>query len=268
MISAVLAAAVAQSEIIVLIAEAAAAVVCFVVALLLRRAVKRATKAQTKADAASGVPSSDRRDAAADVPVGNEKIGPEEKQYSASEKDDVFKARQDNEALKGEDGDGEKISENALSEEERPAASADGGDDGGNESKQEEETYDSAEEERKKAEFDGNVSELQQYLQQVKHSAGGSGPTYSVNTAADTDSDASREGYVGMSSGDGTADSAFVNYSDTDKDYLRRHIAESRQKARPAKMPEHEKVDWDKVKQYNSAILSVGEIDDSDDKKH
>ena len=267
MISAVLAAAVAQSEIIVLIAEAAAAVVCFVVALLLRRAVKRATKAQTKADAASGVPSSDRRDAAADVPVGNEKIGHEEKQYGASEKDDVFKA-QDNEALKGEDGDGEKISENALSEEERPAVSADGGDDGGNESKQEEETYDSAEEERKKAEFDGNVSELQQYLQQVKHSAGGSGPTYSVNTAADTDSDASREGYVGMSSGDGTADSAFVNYSDTDKDYLRRHIAESRQKARPAKMPEHEKVDWDKVKQYNSAILSVGEIDDSDDKKH
>ena len=105
-------------------------------------------------------------------------------------------------------------------------------------------------------------------MQQVKHSAGGNGPAYSVNTAADTDSDASREGYVGMSSGDGTADSAFVNYSDTDKDYLRRHIAESRQKARPAKMPEHEKVDWDKVKQYNSAILSVGEIDDSDDKKH
>ena len=263
MISAVLAAAVAQSEIIVLIAEAAAAVVCFVVALLLRRAVKRATKAQTKADAASGVPSSDRRDAAADVPVGNEKIGPEEKQYGASEKDDVFKA-QDNEALKGEDGAGEKISENALSEEERPAAGADGG----NEPNQAEEPYDSAEEQRKKAEFDGNVSELQQYLQQVKHSAGGSGPAYSANTAADTDSDASREGYVGMSSGDGTADSAFVNYSDTDKDYLRRHIAESRQKARPAKMPEHEKVDWDKVKQYNSAILSVGEIDDSDDKKH
>ena len=140
MISAVLAAAVAQSEIIVLIAEAAAAVVCFVVALLLRRAVKRAAKAQTKADAASGVPSSDRRDAAADVPVGNEKIGPEEKQYGASEKDDVSKARQDNEALKGEDGYGEKISENALSEEERPAASADGGDDGGNEPKQEEDT--------------------------------------------------------------------------------------------------------------------------------
>lgn len=268
MISAVLAAAVAQSEIIVLIAEAAAAVVCFVVALLLRRAVKRAAKAQTKADAASGVPSSDRRDAAADVPVGNEKIGPEEKQYGASEKDDVSKARQDNEALKGEDGDGEKISENALSEEECPAAGADGGDDGGNEPNQAEEPYDSAEEQRKKAEFDGNVSELQQYLQQVKHSAGGNGPAYSVNTAADTDSDASREGYVGMSSGDGTADSAFVNYSDTDKDYLRRHIAESRQKARPAKMPEHEKVDWDKVKQYNSAILSVGEIDDSDDKKH
>ena len=96
LISAVLAAAVAQSEIIVLIAEAAAAVVCFVIALLLRRAVKRAAKAQTKADAARGVPSSDRRDAAADVPVGNAKIGPEEKQYGAYAQADGVKAGADN----------------------------------------------------------------------------------------------------------------------------------------------------------------------------
>lgn len=124
----------------------------------------------------------------------------------------------------------------------------------------------------------GSVSELQQYLKNLKKenpavslresddsalAAGSeSGRSYSQNGGREE-----KTGYINPSNPAETGEGVFGGYSETDKDYLHRHIAESRKKYAAAPKTEHEKVDWDKVKQYNSAVLSVGDIDEKSEEK-
>lgn len=133
------------------------------------------------------------------------------------------------------------------------------------------------------SDLSGKVSELQTYLNQIKSGSDkrdNSALVRSENSGDKNDFAKQNEGsgdkkthsderlsYIDPASPSAKNDAAFTNYSETDKDYLLKHIAKSREQYSSMPRPEHEKVDWDKVKQYNSAILSVGEFGEDTDKK-
>ena len=133
------------------------------------------------------------------------------------------------------------------------------------------------------SDLSGKVSELQAYLNRIKSGSDKRDNFVSAQREVLTDKEdsagqneipsgnislsAEKLSYIDPASPSGKNDATFANYSETDKDYLLKHIAKSREQYSSTPRPEHEKVDWDKVKQYNSAILSVGEINEDTDKK-
>ena len=122
--------------------------------------------------------------------------------------------------------------------------------------------------ERAKAEFEGNVSELQRYIKERRSAIAPdvSGEEEYAAKKQTFDYGAASSGYISPSE-NSAPQGTFSGYSESDKNALLRHIEDEKKRLSATQMPEHEKVSWDKVKQYNSAILSVGEIDESDDKK-
>ena len=58
----------------------------------------------------------------------------------------------------------------------------------------------------------------------------------------------------------------FASYNTDEAALLRRHIEMERKRHEANAKVEQEKVDWNRVKQYNSAILSMGEIKPDDEK--
>ena len=100
------------------------------------------------------------------------------------------------------------------------------------------------------------AGELQPHLPDVEYAA--KKQTFDYGAAS--------SGYISPSE-NSAPQGTFSGYSESDKNALLRHIEDEKKRLSATQMPEHEKVSWDKVKQYNSAILSVGEIDESDDKK-
>lgn len=73
--------------------------------------------------------------------------------------------------------------------------------------------------------------------------------------------------YIDPANPDRGGDESFASYNQTDSAYLKKHIEQERKRHEAAAHAEQEKVDWNRVKQYNSAILSMGEIKPDDDKK-
>ena len=73
--------------------------------------------------------------------------------------------------------------------------------------------------------------------------------------------------YIDPANPDRGGDESFASYNQTDSAYLKKHIDQERKRHEAAAHAEQEKVDWNRVKQYNSAILSMGEIKPDDDKK-
>ncbi len=73
--------------------------------------------------------------------------------------------------------------------------------------------------------------------------------------------------YIDPSNPDRGGDESFASYNQTDSAYLKKHIEQERKRHEATAHAEQEKVDWNRVKQYNSAILSMGEIKPDDDKK-
>ena len=72
--------------------------------------------------------------------------------------------------------------------------------------------------------------------------------------------------YIDPANPDRSGDEGFAAYNQTDSAYLKKHIEQERKRHEATAHAEQEKVDWNRVKQYNSAILSMGEIKPDDDK--
>ena len=73
--------------------------------------------------------------------------------------------------------------------------------------------------------------------------------------------------YIDPANPDKSGDENFTAYNQTDSAYLKKHIEQERKRHEATVHAEQEKVDWNRVKQYNSAILSMGEIKPDDEKK-
>ena len=72
--------------------------------------------------------------------------------------------------------------------------------------------------------------------------------------------------YVDPANPDKPREENFASYNTDEAALLRRHIEMERKRHEANAKVEQEKVDWNRVKQYNSAILSMGEIKPDDEK--
>lgn len=128
------------------------------------------------------------------------------------------------------------------------------------------------------ASHEQDVLELKRYMQSLKESGAGgySKPQpqqpvepeneYVPQMRANSEPENNMR-YIDPANPDKPRDENFASYNQSDSAELRRHIEQERKRHEAIVHAEQEKVDWDKVKQYNSAILSMGEIKPDDDRK-